>query len=91
MQFSLDQLAADPFATLKCNEELFDIARYRAGVEVFTRYEIDVLEALVEAPGMPEKFYSERLPRARAAVERARARWFAANARARARAERHRS
>jgi hypothetical protein len=87
----IDQLASDPFETLKCNEEFFDIAQYRAGVEVFTRYQIDVLEALVDAPGLPEKFYSERLPRARAAVERARAKGFAAMARAKASAERHRS
>jgi hypothetical protein len=90
-QFAIDQLASDPFATLKCNEEIFDIAQYRAGVEVFTRYQIDVLEALVEAPGLPEKFYSERLPRARANVERARAKRFAAHERAKQISERHRS
>jgi hypothetical protein len=90
-QFILDRLASDPFTALKCNEALLDIAQYRAGVEVFTRYQIDVLDALVDDPGMPEKFYSERLPRARAAVERARAKNFAANERAKAWAERHRS
>jgi protein-disulfide isomerase-like protein with CxxC motif len=60
----------------------FKIAQYGPGVEVFTRYQIDVLEAVVDAPGLPEKFYSERLPRARAAVERARAKNFAVMARA---------
>lgn len=89
-QFAIDQLPSDPVATLKCNEVFVKIAQYGAGVEVFTRYQIDVLEAVVDAPGLPEKFYSERLPRARAAVERARAKSLAAMARAKAWAERHR-
>ncbi|HEU4729667.1 MAG TPA: hypothetical protein VFT22_17350 [Kofleriaceae bacterium] len=66
----------------------FEIARYGAGVEVFTRFQIDVLEAVVDAPGMPEKFYTERLPRARAAVERARAKSLAVMERTRVWAER---
>jgi hypothetical protein len=90
-QFAVDQLASAPVTTLKCNEVFFEIARYGAGVEVFTRYQIDVLEAVVDAPGLPDKFYSERLPRARAAVERARAKSFAAMERARAWAERNRN
>lgn len=90
-QFATDQLASEPRKTLTCNEVFFDIARYGAGVEVFALHGIDVLEALVDAPGMPEKFYIERLPRARAAVERARAKRFAALDRAKVWAERRRS
>ncbi|HEX7842269.1 MAG TPA: hypothetical protein VF469_32580 [Kofleriaceae bacterium] len=87
-QFALERLSSDPRETLAYNEAFFKIARYGAGVEVFALHAIDVLAAIVDAPGMPEKFYSERLPRARAAVERARAKRFAALDRARARAER---
>jgi hypothetical protein len=90
-QFAFDQLASEPRKTRDCNEAFFDIAQYGAGVEVFAVHGIDVLEALVDAPGMPERFYTDRLPRARAAVERARAKRFAALERSRAWAERHRS
>lgn len=90
-QFALDLLATDPDRTLDCNEAFFGIARYGAGVEVFVRHGIDVLEAIIDAPGLPEKFYALRLPRARAAVDRARAKRFAALERARALAERRRS
>jgi hypothetical protein len=90
-QFATDLLASDPRETLACNEVFLDLARYGAGIEAFAAHGIDVLEALVLAPGMPEKFYSQRLPRARAAIERARARRFAALDRARVVAERRRS
>jgi hypothetical protein len=90
-EFAVDQLASDPDEALACNEIILDIARYRAGVEVFVQHGIDVLDAVVDARGLPEKFYSERLPRRRAAVERARAKRFAAIARARVLAERRRS
>lgn len=90
-QFATDQLASDPRTTLTCNEVFFDIARYGAGLEVFVLHEIDVLAAIVDAPGLPEKFYRERLPRARAAVERARGKRRAALDRASAWAERRRS
>ena len=87
-QFAADELETDPRKTLDCNEKIFDIARYGAGIEVFVHHRIDVLEAIVDAPGLPEKFYTERLPRARAAVKRARAKEFAAMERARVIAER---
>jgi hypothetical protein len=90
-QFAVERLSSDPLETLAYNEAFIKIARYGAGVEVFAHHGIDVLEAIVEAPGLPEKFYSERLPRARAAVERARAKRLAALDRARAWAERRRS
>jgi len=90
-QFAIGRLSVDPRETLASNEAFFDIAQYGAGIEVFAVHGIDVLEALVDAPGMPERFYTERLPRARAAVERARAKRFAAIDRARAWADRHRS
>jgi hypothetical protein len=90
-QFATDQLASDPHQTLRCNEVVFRMAQYGAGIEVFALHGIDVLEALVDGPGMPEKFYTERLPRARATVDRARAKRFAALDRARALAERPRS
>jgi hypothetical protein len=90
-QFAIGQLASAPRTTLACNEVFFDIARYGAGVEVFVHHLIDVLEAIVDAPGMPEKFYTERMPRARAAVERARTKGLAAAERARAHAARSRS
>jgi hypothetical protein len=83
-QFASDLLASDPAEALACNEVFFDIARYGAGVEVFVLHQIDVLAALVVDPGLPEKFYTERLPRARAAVERARAKRLAALERGRA-------
>lgn len=87
-QFAIDQLTSEPRETLACNEVFFDIASYGAGVEVFTDHQIDVFEAVVVAPGLPEKFYTERLPRVRAAVDRARARRFAAIERAKAQAGR---
>lgn len=90
-QFAIERLSLDPAETLACNEAFIKIAQYGAGVEVFTRYQIDVLEALVDAPGMPEKFYTERLPRARAAVDRARAKRFATIERTQAWAQRDRS
>jgi hypothetical protein len=90
-QFAVDRLSSAPDETLACNEAVIKIARYGAGVEVFALRQIDVLAALVVDPGLPEKFYTERLPRARAAVERARAKRFAALERARAWAERRRS
>lgn len=83
-EFCRDLLREDPFAALKCNEHVFDIARYGAGPFVFVRYGIDVLAAVVNDPGMPDKFYSERLPRVRANVERAREKLRAADARAEA-------
>lgn len=73
-EFCRDLLAEDPFAALKCNEHIFDIARYGAGPLVYARYGIDVMAAVLDAPGMPEKFYTERLPRVRANIERARER-----------------
>ncbi|CAN5917679.1 hypothetical protein BH11MYX2_BH11MYX2_04540 [soil metagenome] len=73
-EFGRDLLAQDPRAALKSNEHVFDIAEYDPGPVVFVRYGIDVLEAVVDDPGLPAKFYSERLPRVRALVERARAR-----------------
>ena len=90
-QFAIDELTSDPRKVLRYNEALFRSARYSAGVEVFVRHDIDILEAIVDAPGLPAKFYTERLPQARAAVERARAKGFAAMDRARALAERRRS
>jgi hypothetical protein len=90
-QFAADRLSSAPDETLACNEAVIKVARYGAGPEVFAVHQIDVLEALVVAPGLPEKFYSERLPRARAAVERARAKRFAALERSRAHAERRRA
>ncbi len=83
-EFGRDLLAEDPFDALKCNETVFDIALYGAGPLVYVRYGIDVLHAVVEDPGMPEKFYTERLPRVRANVERARQKLRAADARAEA-------
>lgn len=90
-QFAVERLSSDPRETLAYNEAFIKIARYGAGIEVFALHGIDVLAAIVDAPGLPEKFYRERLPRARAAVERARAKRFAALDRARAWAERRRS
>jgi hypothetical protein len=80
-EFGRDLLEQDPFAALKSNEHVFDIARYGAGPLVYVRYGIDVLGAVVDDPGMPEKFYSERLPRVRANVTRAREKQRAADAR----------
>lgn len=73
-EFGRDLLAQEPRRALESNEHVFDIARYDPGPLVFVRYGIDVLEAVVDDPGLPEKFYSERLPRVRALVQRARAR-----------------
>ncbi|HEX2691480.1 MAG TPA: hypothetical protein VHN14_32940 [Kofleriaceae bacterium] len=81
-EFGRDLLAGDPSDALKCNETIFDIALYGAGPLVYVHYGIDVFGAVVEDPGMPEKFYTERLPRVRANVERARQRVRAAHARA---------
>jgi hypothetical protein len=49
---------------------------------VFVRYGIDVLGAVVEDAGMPEKFYTERLPRIRTAIDGAREKVRAAEERA---------
>jgi len=87
-EFSREMLESDPFATLKFNEQVFDIAQYGAGVVVHVRHGIDVFDAVVMDEGMPEKFYSERLPRVRAAVERAREKGRAAAERSRIAKER---
>jgi hypothetical protein len=81
-EFGRDLLNQEPFAALKCNEHVFDIARYGAGPLVFVRYGIDVLGAVVEDAGMPEKFYTERLPRIRTAIDGAREKVRAAEERA---------
>lgn len=83
-EFGRDLLKQDPFGALKSNEHVFDIARYGAGPLVYVRHGIDVLGAVVDDPGMAEKFYTERLPRARANVDRAREKLRAADARAEA-------
>ncbi|MCA9675609.1 MAG: hypothetical protein KC464_11280 [Myxococcales bacterium] len=80
-EFGRDLLAEDPFEALKCNEHVFGIARYGAGPFVYVRYGIDVLGAVVDDAGMPDAFYTERLPRVRANVERAREKLRAADAR----------
>lgn len=59
-------------ATNAINGAVFSLARYGVGVEVFVDHGIDVLNALIVDPGLPDKFYSHRLPYARAAVTRAR-------------------
>lgn len=80
-EFGRDLLAQDPRAALKSNEHVFDIAGHDPGALVYVRYGIDVLEAVVDDPGMPEKFYTERLPRVRGLVQRAREKARAAEAR----------
>lgn len=72
-EFARDLLRQDPREALKANEYVFEIATYDPGPMVFARYGIDVLEAVVDDPGLPEKFYSERWPRVRDQVSRARA------------------
>lgn len=71
-EFGRDLLKQDPFDTLKSNEHVFDIARYGAGPVVYARHNIDILGAIVDDAGMPEKFYTERWPRIRKIIERAR-------------------
>jgi hypothetical protein len=83
-EFGRDLLKQDPFDALKSNEHVFDIARYDAGPLVYVRHGIDLLGAVVEDAGMPEKFYTERLPRIRAIIERIRDKARAAEARSEA-------
>ncbi len=83
-EFGRDLLREDPFSTLKSNEHVFDIALYGAGPLVYVRDGIDVMKAIVDEAGMPEKFYTERLPRVRAKIDRAREKERAAEARAEA-------
>jgi hypothetical protein len=72
-EFIRDLLREDPHQALKANEYVFEIASYDPGPVVFVRYGIDVLEAVVDDPGLPEKFYTERWPRVREQAGRARA------------------
>ncbi|HVK83604.1 MAG TPA: hypothetical protein VM513_05825 [Kofleriaceae bacterium] len=72
-EFVRDLLQQDPREALKANEHVFEIASYDPGPAVFVHYGIDVLEAVVDDPGLPEKFYTERWPRVRDQVDRARA------------------
>lgn len=81
-QFAREFLDSRPRTTLRINERIFRLAMYRAGPLVSARYGIDVMEAVVDEHGLPNKFYTERLPRVRAAVERARSKARAAEARA---------
>lgn len=83
-EFGRDLLKQDPFETLRSNEHVFDIARWGAGPLVYARYNVDILGAVVEDAGMPEKFYTERLPRVRALIQRAREKARAAEARVQA-------
>lgn len=81
-EFCRDLLNSGPDAALECNEYLFDIAAYGAGPIVYVRYGIDILSAVVDDPGMPGNFYTERIPRVRAKVNRRREKLRAALARA---------
>ena len=51
-EFSRDRLDEDPLETLKLNEDVFCLARWGAGPLVFARFGIDVLGAVVDAPGI---------------------------------------
>lgn len=67
-------------ATNGVNGAVFSIARFGVGVDVFVDHNIDILDALITEPGLPEKFYSHRLPYATRAVTRAREKALAAKA-----------
>src|SRR5262249_23169813 len=61
-----------PKDILEFNEQIIEMARWGDGVLVYVRHGIDVMAAIIDAEELPEKFRTLRLPRARAAVERAR-------------------
>ncbi|MBS2025698.1 MAG: hypothetical protein JST92_25140 [Deltaproteobacteria bacterium] len=53
-------------AVLRMNEEVFDLAATPYGLDVFFKFGIDVSEATLEDPRLPEKFREVRLPQRRA-------------------------
>jgi hypothetical protein len=79
--FALEAFATAPRKTLTYNNDIFRLASYRAGPLVFVRHGIDVLEALAMSDTLPASFFSERLPRGRAFVDRRRAQVRAQQAR----------
>jgi hypothetical protein len=72
---------------LKFNERIIRMAAWGDGVLVYVRHGIDVMTAVIDADGLPEKFRAVRLPFAKAAVERARKKARTAHAHSAARAE----
>lgn len=89
-EFTREMLAIDPHTAQRFNQEIVKIASYKAGPIVYVRYGIDVLEALIDEPGFPERFYSYYLPHARDWVRRQREKAFAAEERASASAHQSR-
>jgi hypothetical protein len=67
---------------LQFNERIIRIARWGDGVRVYVRHGIDVMAAVIDDGTLPERFRALRLPFAKAAVERARRKARAAEARA---------
>lgn len=71
-QFIRDMVQDDKKAAHNFNKKLLREAGYGAPLVVHVRYGIDVLEAVVTDEGLPERFYSEHLPRALTFIERRR-------------------
>jgi hypothetical protein len=72
-QFIRDVLQDDARAALGFNKKVLKEAGYGASLLVHARHGIDVLDAVVTDAGLPERFYSEHLPRARTFIKRRRA------------------
>jgi len=79
-EFSREHHVA-PRDLLKFNEQIIRMACWGDGVRVYIRHGIDLMTAVIDADSLPERFRTLRLPLAKAAVERARQKARAAEAR----------
>jgi hypothetical protein len=62
-QYVVDLIASGNLVRARdSNEEIFDIARWKAGPRVFAEHGIDVLKALVVDPALDPKFLTKRYP-----------------------------
>lgn len=77
-QFIKDMLPHDARAALNFNKKLLKEAGYGASLVVHVRHDLDVLDAVVTDAGLPAKFYTEHLPRARTFINGRRAKARAA-------------